>query len=260
MTGTSSGMVPTLSRIAPAGIPPSGIPPAGIPLAQIPRYRTLADEAYEQLRLALMSGQLKPGQPITVRGLADAMGISLTPAREAMGRLAAEGVLAEGPNRTVSVPRLNPHDYDELMRIRLALEPMAAAEAARNLTDEDLAELRALQDEHREAHASGDYQRVLRCNELFHFTLYRKAGMPALVQILEGLWLRIGPTLSLLHESAFTGSAWRGDINHRAVLAGLTRRDPVRVEKAVRSDLEGGRVALLAAMRDDRADLARGAA
>jgi DNA-binding GntR family transcriptional regulator len=208
-------------------------------LSPITRARTLGDETYDQLRHALASGQLRPGQPITVRGLAEALGISLTPAREAMGRLVAENVLAEGPNRTVLVPRLTPEEYEELMAIRLALEPLAAARAVERITAEDVAELRMLQDELKKAHAAQDHPRVLRSNERFHFLLYRKSAMPNLVQMLESIWLRIGPTLTLLHESAFAGGVWRGDANHREILAGVARRDADRVAEAVRKDLRG---------------------
>jgi DNA-binding GntR family transcriptional regulator len=220
----------------------------GATLTQISRSRTLGDEAYEQLRHALRSGQLRPGQPITVRGLARALGISLTPAREAMGRLSAEGVLAEGPNRTVLVRRLTQRDYQELMTIRLALEPIAAAHAVEHVSQADLSELQALQDELREAHADCDYKHVLRCNENFHFLLYRKSGMPTLVQLLEGLWLRIGPTLRFLHESTFAADSWPGDTNHRDILAALARRDTGQVAQAVRKDLEDGSARLLAVL------------
>lgn len=219
-------------------------------LTQIKRPRTLGDEAYDQLCHALRSGQLRPGQPITVRGVAEALGVSLTPAREAMGRLSAEGVLAEGPNRTVLVPRLTLRDYQELMMIRLALEPLAAGRAAQQMSKVDLAALRALQDRLRAAHAARDYKLVLSCNRDFHFFLYGRSEMPTLVQILESIWLRMGPTLTLLHEAAHAGGVWTGDTNHREVLAGIGRRDASRVERAIRKDLEDGSERLLTALED----------
>lgn len=222
-------------------------------LTQIPRSRTLADEAYEQLRHSLISGQLRPGQAITVRGVAAALNISLTPAREAIGRLYTEGVLAEGPNRTVSVPRLTRSAYLELMTIRLALEPLAAGKAVSNLSMADLSALHALQDGVREAYEERDFKLVLRCNENFHFHLYRKSRMPALVQMIEGLWLRIGPTLTFLHESAPAGATWPGDINHREILAAVASRDGDRLGEAVRKDLVAGAERLLAILDNDDA-------
>jgi len=72
--------------------------------------------------------------------------------------------------------------------------------------------------------------------------------MPTLVQILEAIWLRMGPTLTLLHEAAHAGGGWTGDTNHREILAGLGRHDAVRVAQAVRKDLEDGSARLLTAL------------
>ena len=210
------------------------------PLSHIPRGSTLGDEAYGRLRHALMSGQLQPGEQITVRGLAQALGISLTPAREAMARLLAEGALQSGPNRTVVVPLLSLKEYQESLQIRLALEPLAAATATDRLSKEELGQLRAIHEELVAAHAARRYSDVLLFNERFHFTLYAKSQMPTLVQILESLWLRVGPTLNLVHRAPGGINQWRGDANHREILTGLSKHDRERVANAVRKDLMDG--------------------
>lgn len=235
-------MVRTAVRHARSDAGPRGDVPAplGASLREIPRVRTLGDEAYARLREALMAGRLRPGQRITVRGLGEALGISLTPAREAIGRLVTEGALADGPNRTVQVPVLTRDDYEESLAIRLALEPMAAARAVSRLAGADVDALRALQDDARAAHGRGDVGRVLQCNERFHLALVRGSGLPAVIAIVEGQWVRVGPTLNLLHERAYASGPWRGDANHRAILAALGRRDPERVAAAVRKDLLDG--------------------
>jgi DNA-binding GntR family transcriptional regulator len=210
------------------------------PLQSIPRGSTLGDEAYAGVRHAWMSGRLQPGQQITLRGLAQALGISLTPAREALARLVAEGVLQSGPNRTIAVPRLTLAEYQECLKIRLALEPMAAAQAVGRLSKDDVARLRAIHEELVAAHRAGRYADVLQCNERFHFGLYAKSDMPTLMQILESLWLRVGPTLNLVHRRTTTRPVWRGDANHREILTGLAKRDADRVAQAVRTDLVDG--------------------
>lgn len=218
---------------------------AAAPLSPIARGATLGDEAYRKLRVAMMSGQLRPGEALSLRPLAQALGVSLTPAREAMGRLVAEGALVMGPHRTVQVPRLSSANYEECLQVRLALEPLAAARAADRLPRAELARLRALQQELREAHARGDTRHVLQCNEAFHFTLYEHAGWPTVVQILESMWLRVGPTLNLLHEAAIPAKGWRGDVNHRRILAALAKADPDGVARAVRQDLLEGSTQVL---------------
>jgi GntR family transcriptional regulator, colanic acid and biofilm gene transcriptional regulator len=210
------------------------------PLQSVPRGSTLGDEAYAQVRHALMSGRLQPGQQITLRGLAQALGISLTPAREALARLVAEGVLQSGPHRTIAVPRLTLAEYQECLKIRLALEPMAAAQAVTRLSKNDVAQLRAIHEALVAAHRAERYADVLQYNERFHFGLYAKSDMPTLMQILESLWLRVGPTLNLVHRRTTSRQVWRGDANHREILAGLAKRDADRVAEAVRTDLVQG--------------------
>jgi DNA-binding GntR family transcriptional regulator len=92
----------------------------------IDRVDTLTDRAYAQLREALMGGAFSPGQKITIRTIAAALGVSPTPARDALGRLVAERALESGPNRTVFVPRLTVPRLREIYRLRFALEVMAA--------------------------------------------------------------------------------------------------------------------------------------
>ena len=88
------------------------------------------EQVYEMLRRSLMSGYFKPGQPISIRYLTETLGVSATPAREAIKRLQAEHALVIGPNRTPSVPVLTREDLRDLRDIRLALEGMATERAA----------------------------------------------------------------------------------------------------------------------------------
>jgi DNA-binding GntR family transcriptional regulator len=218
-------------------------------LTPIERAATLGDEAYAKLRSALMSGNVRPGERLVLRALASALGVSLTPAREALGRLVAEGALSLGPHRSVWVPKLDAIQYEECMQIRLALEPLAASRSVLHLTSKDIESLRLTQEELRSAHGSGDTRRVLECNQAFHFTLYRKADMPTLLQIVESLWLRIGPTLNLLHESVDVAQPWRGDINHRAILTAAETCDAEAIYAAVRQDLLDGSARLAPLLR-----------
>ncbi|MCX7265128.1 MAG: GntR family transcriptional regulator [Burkholderiales bacterium] len=86
---------------------------------------TLAGQTYLRLHRALMTGGLLPEQVLTIRGIADNCGVSLTPAREAIQRLFAEGALIIENARTIRVPRLDIETYREILKIRLELEPMA---------------------------------------------------------------------------------------------------------------------------------------
>ena len=97
----------------------------------IERSETLTAQVAEKLRAALIGGVFAPGDKITIRAVAKSLGVSLTPAREALSILAAEGALEFGANRTLMVPPLSVDRLAEITRIRIALEGLAAERAAR---------------------------------------------------------------------------------------------------------------------------------
>ena len=101
-------------------------------------HTTLAEKAYAQLRSDLISAQFRPGESIKIRALADHYGISATPIREAMQRLAAENALEMQPNKSFQVPVLTVARFQEIRRVRIALEPMAAELAFEKLDERDL--------------------------------------------------------------------------------------------------------------------------
>src|SRR5262245_49625253 len=113
-------------------------------LAPIDRYLSLGDRAYASLKDSLIRGALRPGTKLTVRFIAQAFEVSTTPARDAITRLIGEGALVNLGPKTVVVPHLTQDVLDEVTAIRLALEGLAAENAARHLGEADLARLEAL--------------------------------------------------------------------------------------------------------------------
>jgi DNA-binding GntR family transcriptional regulator len=156
--------------------------------------------------------------------------------------LAAEGALELGAGRSVIVPEMTRRRFDEVMEIRLRLETLAVEAAAVRITDAEIAAAHAIQDRQLAHYRARDYKAVLQCNEDFHFQIYRASGLPILVQIVEALWLKVGPTLNLLHTNYSAG--WRGDENHRAILAALEQHDAAAAAAAVRRDLIDGKARL----------------
>ena len=207
-------------------------------LAPVVRVKTLGDQAYESLREALASGELSPGQRLTVRGLVSLLGIGFTPAREALNRLAAEACLEPGPQRGLLVPYLSETRYMELVTIRLELEPMAAKAALPNMTAADIAALEETQNALLAAKERQDYVSVLARNREFHFRIYRLCEMPTLLAIQESLWMQTGPMLRLLYP--LSTPEWKGGVNHAAILAALRGGDARQLAKAIRQDLRDG--------------------
>ena len=201
----------------------------------------LHEKAFNALRHALRSGRFKPGDAMTIRGLGQELGISATPVREALQRLIVAQALQLQPNRTIMVPVLTRSRFQELTKIRLRLEGLAAQEATPNLTNRHFQELR---DHHAamsvaiERHQFNDY---LTHNEKFHFTFYDAANMPFLRQMIDLSWLQIGPWLNILaSEGRFhsTANTMHGDMLEMAIA-----HDAEGVRDALHRDiLETGRI------------------
>ena len=110
-------------------------------------YRTLNDRAYDEIKSSLIAGQFRPGQVLVIRTLADRYGISTTPVREALQRLVGERQLVMLHNRSIAVPGWDPAKFQELFRIRCALEGLAAELAATQMTERDVETMERLTDE-----------------------------------------------------------------------------------------------------------------
>jgi GntR family colanic acid and biofilm gene transcriptional regulator len=212
-------------------------------IGSIARGDTLTDQAEAVLRQALMSGVFVPGRIITIRALSAMLKISVTPAKEAMARLIAERALEWGPRRSALVPALTLKSVDEIYTIRIALEAAAAAAALAQFDDTDIAALCEIQDKLSEAFERHDYKNVLANNREFHFTIYKKANLPMLLGMIEGLWLRLGPSLNLLYSS-YSKKDWahrEGTGYHAEIIAAIRKRDVDAMRTNVVSDLTTGR-------------------
>lgn len=162
------------------------------------KRQTLSSDVYAQLRELLITGQMIPGEQISLRTTASALGVSVMPVREAVHRLVAEQALELTPNRALRVPLMTESAFREITRIRVNLEGLATEQAARQLPAAGLERIAALQDRFAAemASASPDGARLIAFNKDFHFAVYSAAGMPMLLQMIEALWLRIGPILN----------------------------------------------------------------
>ena len=210
-------------------------------------YKTLNDQAYEAIKQGLISGRFAPRQVLVLRNLAESYGISTTPVREALQRLVGEGLLEMLPNRSIAVPDWDVAKFTELFRIRCELEGLAAELATPLMSEAAIAELRSIADEIDTALAEGRYGDYVPLNQRFHFTLYRNAGSPRLMRIIENLWGEVGVYMNEL----FAQGSYRPIANdaHRAILAGLARRDAQAVRAHLVEDLSVATEAMLPRIR-----------
>ena len=198
----------------------------------------LTEQVYGRLKHDIISGHYRPGEKITISSLASALGVSPTPVREAIRLLVAEGGLDLRPNHSVTVAALTADEYEEVSRIRMELEGLAAAEAARRRTDRQLRSIIETNKKLETARKAGRFDTVLQHNRSFHFALVEMAGMPILAAVLETLWLRSGPLLNLLYEYQYRKPI--ADHPHGQLLKAIRDGDPTRASKATRRDIELG--------------------
>jgi DNA-binding GntR family transcriptional regulator len=192
---------------------------------------------YAELRKRLVTGGMSPGHELSTRSLAAELGVSQTPVRDALSRLAAEGAVAIRSKRRVRVPPMTSDRFEDLLRCRLLLEPEAAALALPHLTENHVAQLRAADAKLDAAIASGDAEAYMQSNYAFHFTLYRAQPRHTLIQLIETLWLQFGPFMRVVFNRV--GNAHLHD-NHQAAIAAIAASDAAALRQAIAADIGDG--------------------
>ena len=195
------------------------------------------ERLYRSLRQQVMHGELNPGQALTLRGLGKAYGVSMTPAREAVRRLVAEGALMLSSSGRVSTPELTPERIEELAAIRAMLEPEMAARALPRAHFALIERLAAINTLNAEAVLKQDAVAYVRTNLEFHRTLYLRAQTPAMLALCETVWLQLGPTMRAVYARLQRKEAPQ---HHRLILAALKAGDEPGLRLAVRTDVTQG--------------------
>ncbi|HPD91083.1 MAG TPA: GntR family transcriptional regulator [Pararhodobacter sp.] len=194
------------------------------------------EATYRRLRDMVMFGELEPGQKVTIQGITATLGAGMTPVREAIRRLTAEGALILHENRRVSVPRLTPSQVEELAFARLALEPRLAALAMERLTPAGIDRIESLDQALDVAIAAGETRGYLAGNYRFHFALYDVAGAPILTSLTQSLWLRFAPSLRVV----MTSDGAIGPDLHKEALSAMRAGDGRALVSAIEGDIRQG--------------------
>lgn len=201
--------------------------------AGLPAHETV----YRALRELILFGELTPGSAVTIQGLVDTLGAGMTPVREAIRRLTAEGALVFQGNRRVCVPVLTQANLDELAYARAAIERQLVYLAAKNITAADIAILRSIDTALDQSIARGDVGAYLRRNYEFHKTLYDVAKAPILAHLADGLWLRFGPSLRVICGRLGTQSLVD---QHKQAIQAMIANNPTAAADAMAADVGQG--------------------
>ncbi|MGH1411884.1 MAG: GntR family transcriptional regulator [Pelagimonas sp.] len=195
------------------------------------------EQVYRDLRDAILFGEFKPGEPLTIQGLVVQLGAGMTPVREALRRLTAEGALQALGNRRIMVPVLDIGAVSELTEARLALEPILTKRAISRITNDEIAQMAAIDARLDEAIERGDVKLYLEENHTFHTALNAVADSPILTSMVDGLWLRFGPSLRIVCGQFGTRNL---PDRHKELLIALQAKDAEAAAQAMREDVVQG--------------------
>jgi GntR family colanic acid and biofilm gene transcriptional regulator len=199
---------------------------------------SLTTQVEVNLKSALIIGALKPGARLVTRDLAEQLGTSITPVREALLRLVSSGALQATPAQAFLVPEVSLQRYTEINQIRKKLESMAASAAAALITEEKFQDLRGYVEAFHEAKAKGDMEAALQANCRFRFRLYDYAEMPTLTALIEQLWVRIGPCFNYLHP--LSCEVFKQDRYYDDLLSALEKKDEAEGGAAICRAIDQG--------------------
>lgn len=204
-----------------------------MPLKKI-NNKTLRQTVYENIRKSIIAAELLPGEAISLRSLAASLGVSQMPVREALLQLEREKVVVIESNKSMRVNKLKPSELDEILWIRLTLEKMAAEKACDLRPDSCLPRLEALIANMWDS--TDKPKEYFRKNVKLHFSIYQLAKSPNLLQIIDGLWARIGPYLNI----QMLGLAHIRKVAmfcHENMVQALAERDKAKMQRAIEEDL-----------------------
>lgn len=200
-------------------------------------FAPLHERVYAEMRQAVIAGKFAPGQKLTSRKLAAALGTSDMPVRAAISRLTAEGGLVRMANSTFVVPVLGRQQFKEVMELRALLESCAASLACGGIDREGFKRLQRHSKDLDEASKREDIVAYLDANQKLKFTIYGYCELPTLTALIEMLWLRVGPALRF-HLTVLKRIT-RISYHHQAIKALEQKRAKAAAEWISRDILEG---------------------
>ncbi|SHL41484.1 GntR family transcriptional regulator [Roseibium suaedae] len=191
----------------------------------------------QAVRSALLTGRFIPGKAVTLRGLAQELGVSPMPVREVIQRLAAEHALEVLPNGRVQVPRMTASRFDEVLKARLLLEPELAAMALETGARLDARQLEKIDLEIDASLGTGDAEAYMALNHDFHFRIYEASRSTILLPLVESLWLQFAPFMRTVYGRV--GTAHLVDWHKEAIKA-IRGGSAAGLRAAMASDIREG--------------------
>lgn len=220
---------------APAAVRTSRAPKTSTSKGEI--ALTTHESVYRGLRDRILFGGFLPGSAVTLRGLAEDMGVSPMPIREAVRRLIAERALKLQDNRRVLVPPMTAETFEQIIFARRILEPELAARAMDRIGAAEIKQIIIHDKAIDRAMAVGDVHGYMQNNYRFHFAIYSRAQADTLLALVDSIWMQFGPFMRMAYGRFGTSDL---EDQHQAAIAALERRDRKALKAAIAADISQG--------------------
>ena len=199
-------------------------------------YLPLRDVVFNTLRNAILRGDLKPGERLMEMHLANKLGVSRTPIREAIRMLEQEGLAVTIPRKGAQVAKMTEKDLQDVLEIRDSLDELAVRMACQRLTEDQLVELKSAMKDFEMATKSKDARKICEADENFHNVIYRMADNPKLETIVNNL---LEQMYRYRYEYVKENSSYQQLIHeHAAIIEGFEKRDEAYVKEIMHTHLE----------------------
>lgn len=236
-TSTADTLTHELENAAFTGDPLADSQQLNIPEISIGADVTDQEAVYMRLRHAIMVGAIEPGTQLTMRGLADAMGLSPTPIREAVRRLSSENAIEILPNRRMAVPQMTLGRFEELVSLRSVLEGHAAERSVPYISNVVIDDMQRIDEEMDQALIDEDHDALTLLNQQFHRRLYLVNPDQVSVPAIESVWLQLGPFQRQVVKRV--SEFYKVD-RHKEIIAALRSRDVAALVSATENDIQEG--------------------
>lgn len=202
-------------------------------------FLPLREVVFHSLRDAILKGELKPGERLMEVHLAEKLGVSRTPVREAIRKLEQEGLAVVNPRRGAEVAKMTEKDLDDVLQIRLALDALAVRMACDHMTEDDLHDLEVATKNFESSIHAGDIKAMVETDEAFHDVIYNSTGNPKLIVMINNIREQM---YRFRYEYLKDSAAYPRLIDeHREIFEGLKSRDQEHVEEAIQIHIAGQR-------------------
>lgn len=216
---------------------------------EMDEYLPLRDVVFNTLRRAILKGELKPGERLMEITLADKLGVSRTPIREAIRKLELEGLVVMAPRKGAKVASITERDLNDVLEVRKGMEVLAISLACKRITREELEKLETIEQSFQKLIESGNLTELAEMDVKFHDTIYQATNNQRLVQLLNNLREQMYRyRMEYLKDIAVRRTLAE---EHKAICRALRERDEQQAEEYVSIHIDNQQKAIIRSLSQE---------